>query len=71
MNFSLNLIRNSYDEPNFPHKILLTDTQVLKIFKAFPNGLSINITILKTQMSKMIQSGGFNNFDLMNPAEAV
>ena len=38
LNHSLNLIRNSNDETNSPHEILLTDTQVSKICKAFANG---------------------------------
>ena len=42
----------------FPYKLLLTDTQISKICKAFANGLSANIKFSKTQLSK-IQSGGF------------
>ena len=52
------MILNSNDETNFPHKLFLTDTQVSRICKAFANGLSANIRFLKTQLSKMIQSGG-------------
>ena len=37
LNFSSNLIGNSNDEPNFPHKLLLTDIQISKIRKAFAN----------------------------------
>ena len=48
LNLSSNLIRNSNDETNFPHKLLLTDTQVSKICKAFANGLSANIKFSKT-----------------------
>ena len=58
MNISSYLIANSTDETNFPHKFLLTDTQVSKIRKAFANGSSANIKFLKAQFSKMIQSGG-------------
>ena len=58
LNLSSNLIGNSNGETNFPQKLLLTDTQVSKIRKAFANGLSANIKFSKTQMSKMIQSGG-------------
>ena len=50
-----NLIENSNGETNFPHKILLTDTQVPKIRKAFGNGLSANIKFSKTQLSKILQ----------------
>ena len=31
LNLSSNLIRNSNDETNFPHNIILTNTQVSKI----------------------------------------
>ena len=58
LNLSSNLIGNSNDEINFLHKLLLTDTQVSKICKAFANGSSANIKVSKTQLCKMIQSGG-------------
>ena len=57
LNLSLNLIGNFNDETNFVHKILLTDTQISKIRKAFENGSSANIKFQKTQLSKMIQLG--------------
>ena len=47
------------DETNFPHKLLLTNRQVSNICKAFANFLSTDIKLSKTQISKMIQSGGF------------
>ena len=59
LNFSSNLIGNSNDETNFPHKWLLTDTEVSKIFKAFANGSSANVKFSKTQLFKIKQSGGF------------
>ena len=40
LNLSSHLIGNSNDETNFPHKLLLTDTQVSKIRNAFQNGSS-------------------------------
>ena len=52
------MIGSSNDETNFPHKLLLTDTQVSKIRKAFANDSSANVKFSKTQLSKMIQSGG-------------
>ena len=70
MNLSSNLNGNSEDETNFPHKLLLTDTQVSKIRKAFVNGSSANIKFSKTQYSKM-QSGGFDILNLMNSVEVV
>ena len=53
------MIGSSNDETNFPHKLLLSNTQVSKICKAFANGLSANIKFSKIQLSKMIQSGRF------------
>ena len=50
---------NSNDKVNFTHKFLLTNRQVSSLCKAFAKYLSANITILKTQFSKIIQSGGF------------
>ena len=67
LNLSSNLIENSNDETNFPHKLLLTNKQASKICKVFANGSSANINFSKTQLSK-IQSGGFNNLNLMGPA---
>ena len=50
---------NSNDNTNFPHELLLTNRQVENIRKAFGNHLSTDIKLSKTQLSKMIQSGGF------------
>ena len=47
------------DETNFPHKLLLTNRQVANLRKAFANHSSADIKLSKTQLSKMIQSGGF------------
>ena len=58
LNLSSNVIRNSNDETNFPHKLLLTDTQVSKTCKALANDSSANIKFSKTQLSE-IQSGRF------------
>ena len=53
------MIRNFNDKTNFPHKLLLTDTQVPNICKAFANGSSANIKFSKTQLPKIEQWGGF------------
>ena len=47
------------DETNFLHKLLLTNRQIANLCKAFPNYLSTDIKLSKTQISKMIQSRGF------------
>ena len=44
---------------NFPHKLLLTNTKVSNLPKAFGNNSSADIKLSKAQLSKMIQSGGF------------
>ena len=54
---SRNMIGDSND--NFPHELLLTERQVSSIRKAFANNSSVDIKFSKTQLSKMIQSGGF------------
>ena len=53
------MIGDSDDETNFPHELLLTGRQVSSIRKAFSNNSSVDIKFSKTQLSKMIQSGGF------------
>ena len=47
------------NESNCPHKLLLTNKQGANLRKAFVNHLSTDIKLSKTQLSKMIQSGGF------------
>ena len=53
------MIGNSNDNINFPRKLLLTDTQVANIRKAFSNNLSRDVKFSKTQLLKMMQSGRF------------
>ena len=57
LRLSSNMIGDN--ESNFPHKLLLINRQVSNLRKAFTNYLSANIKLSKTQLSKMIQSGGF------------
>ena len=57
LRLSSNMIGDN--ETNFPHKLLLTNRQVSNLRKAFANHLSANIKLSKTQLSKMIQPGGF------------
>ena len=59
LKLSSNMIGNPDDEANIPHKLLLTNIQVANICKAFGNYLSTDIKWSKTQLSKMIQLGGF------------
>ena len=50
LNLSSNVVGNSNDETNFAQKLLLTNTQILRICKAFANGSSANIKFSKTQL---------------------
>ena len=52
------MISESNDKGNFAHELLLTDRHVFSIRKAFANNSSVDIKFSKTQLSKMIQSGG-------------
>ena len=59
LRISSNMVDNSNDNTNFPHELLLTNRQVANIRKAFAKNTSTDIKLSKTQLSKMIQSGGF------------
>ena len=59
LRISSNMVGNSNDNINFLQELLLTNGQVENIRKAFANHLSTDIKLSKTQLSKMIQSGGF------------
>ena len=43
LNLWSNEIEDFNNETNFPHKLLLIDTQVLRLRKAFANSLSANM----------------------------
>ena len=47
-----NVIGDSNDENNVSYKLLLTNTQVSRLRKAFANNSSANIKLLKTQLNK-------------------
>ena len=59
LRLSSNMVGNSNDNTNFPHELLITNRQVANIRKAFAKNISIDIKLSKTQLSKVIQSGGF------------
>ena len=59
LKLSSNFVADSNEEKNFQHKLLLTNTQVLRLCKAFANGSSANIKLSKTQLYKIRQSRGF------------
>ena len=57
LRLSSNIIGDN--ENNFPHKLLSYNRQASSLRKAFANHSSIDIKLSKTQLSKMMQSGGF------------
>ena len=59
LKLSSNVFGDGNDENNFPHKLLLTNTQVSRPCKAFANNSSANIKLSKTKLHKIGQSGGF------------
>ena len=59
LKISSNAIGDSNDDTNFPHKLLLINTQVSRFRKAFANDSSANIKLSKTQLYKIRLSGGF------------
>ena len=57
LRLSSNMIGDS--ETNLPHKLLLSNRQVANLRNAFASNSSTDIKLSKTQLSKMIKSGGF------------
>ena len=56
LSLSSNMIGNSDDKANYPHKLLSTNRQVANIRKAFANHTSTDIKLSKAQL------GGFLRF---------
>ena len=59
LKLSSNVVGGSNDENNFPHKLLLTNTHISRLRKAFVNNSSANVKLSKTQLHKIGQSRGF------------
>ena len=59
LKISSDMVGNSNNNTNFPYELLLTDRQVANIHKAFSNNLSRDVKFSKTQLLKLMQSGGF------------
>ena len=53
LKISSNVVGDCNDENNFPHKLLLTNTQVSKLRKVFANGSSANTKLSKTELHKI------------------
>ena len=60
LKLSSNFVGDSNDVNKFLHNLLLTDTQVLMLCKAFANNSSANTKLSKSQLHKIGQSRGFS-----------
>ena len=56
---SSNIIWSSNDGTNFPHKLLLTETQLSKLRQVFANILLADIKLSKNRLHKIGQPGRF------------
>ena len=61
LRLTANMIGSSDDETNFPHKLLLTNRQVINLRKDFAYRTTTDIKLSKAQLTKM-QKGGFLRF---------
>ena len=59
LKISSNIVADFNDENNFPYKLLLGNTQVSRLHKAFANNSSANIKLSKNHLHKIRQSDGF------------
>ena len=50
---------NMFDGNDLPHELLLATRQKTKLKNAFNNNMSTDLKLSKTQIFKIIQSGGF------------
>ena len=53
LKLSSNVVCDSNDENNFPHKLLLTNTPVSKLRKTFTNNSSANIKLSQNQLHEI------------------
>ena len=51
-----------FDGNDLPHESLLTTRHKTKLRNAFNNNMSTDLKLSKTQIVKIIQSGGFLNY---------
>ena len=56
---TLRLGINNFNKDELPHKLLLTTRQNTKLRNAINNNLATDIKLSKTQIKKILQSGGF------------
>ena len=57
MKISSNIVGDSNNENSFLDRLLLTNTQLSKLRKAFANNFLANVKLSQTQLHKIGQSG--------------
>ena len=59
LKLSANAVGGSFNENNFPHKLLLPNREASEPCKVFTNNSSTNIKLQKIQLHKIGQPGGY------------
>ena len=59
---TLRINSKMFDKNDSPHELLLTTRQKPKLTNAFNDNMSADLKLSKTQIVKIIQSGGFRIF---------
>ena len=58
----LRLNKKNFEDEEVPHELFLITRNATKIRNAFANNMSIDMKLIKTQISKIIQSGEYFGF---------
>ena len=62
MRIILRISKKKLEDEDFPHELFLITRQKTKIRIAFAKNTSTDIKLIKAEISKIIQSGGFFSF---------
>ena len=63
---TLRITENNVQDEELPHELFLTIRQKTKVRNTFPRNMSPDIKLSKSQLAKIIQSGGFPGKTLGN-----
>ena len=58
----LRLNKKNFEDEEVPHELFLITRNATKIRNAFANNMSIDMKLIKTQISKIFQSGEYFGF---------
>ena len=68
---TLRITKKNFQDEELPHELFLTTRQKTEIRNAFVKNMSTYIKLRKTQLSKIIKSGGFLDKTLSNLGKNV